>query len=75
MLCHLPIRMSLLYYAVPACNTTDVRLVDKSSSNKGRLEYCHDGKWNTICPDCWDRSNAIVVCRQLGLPTESKLKD
>ena len=67
--------ISLLYYAVPVCNTTDIRLVDGSSSSEGRAEYCHDGEWNTVCVACWERSNAIVVCRQLGLPTESKLKD
>ena len=72
---HALIRISLLYYAVPVCNTTDIRLVDRSSSSKGRVEYCHDGEWKTVCVDCWDRSNAIVVCRQLGLPTESKLID
>ena len=38
------------------------------------MEYCSEGVWGTVCDDGWDRNNALVVCRQLGLPTESKYK-
>ena len=62
----------LLVYTGPECNDTDVRLTGGSSSNKGRVEYCSEGVWGTVCGDRWDRSNALVVCRQLGLPTASK---
>ena len=62
----------LFAHTGPECNDTDIRLVTGSSPNEGRVEYCSRGQWGTVCDDGWDRNNALVVCRQLGLPTESK---
>ena len=33
----------------------------------GRLEVCQVGVWGTICNYLWDRNDATVACRQLGL--------
>ena len=56
----------------PRCNDTDIRLIGVSRPNEGRVEYCNEGVWGTVCGDRWDRKNALVVCRQLGLPTEGR---
>ena len=50
-----------------------VRLVDGIVLYRGRVEYCRNGRWATMCnvPRYYrSRQFAPVVCRQLGFPTE-----
>ena len=47
-------------------------MVGGSGVNEGKVEYCEDRIWKTVCYDTWDRDETLVVCRQLGLPTQSK---
>ena len=54
------------------CNDTDIRLVGGSSPNEGRVEYCSEGVWGTVCGYNWHWRNALVVCTQLQLPIESE---
>ena len=57
----------------PACNDEDIRLVGGSSTNEGTVELCYKGVWRTVCGTNWDRESVLVACRQLGLPTDSKI--
>ena len=53
----------------------DLRLVDGSVPNEGRLEMCYDDGdtdmsdgdgWGLVCDDYWTYVDAGVACRQLG---------
>ena len=47
-----------------------VRLEGLFSSSAGRVEFCKDGVWGTVCGDSaftgWSEKNGQVVCRDLG---------
>ena len=34
--------------------------------SEGRLEYCHNNQWGSVCNDYWGSSDTRVACYQLG---------
>ena len=42
--------------------------MDGSHQFEGRVEICINGEWGSVCDNQWDKSDAKVVCRQLGYP-------
>ncbi len=64
------IRHALVF--VVACTTGDVRLVDGTTPNVGRVEVCLNAVWGTVCDDSWSTEDAQVACRQLGFSTNSE---
>lgn len=58
------------------CDDGDVRLVNGTTDQEGRVEVCLNNTYGTICDDLWGYNDGSVVCRQLGfnasgMPTET----
>ena len=60
-------------YCTDVCSPEGaVQLVGGRGPHEGRVEFCKNGEWATICgKTSWDHADAVVICRQLGFPTES----
>ncbi|XP_019848942.1 PREDICTED: deleted in malignant brain tumors 1 protein-like [Amphimedon queenslandica] len=58
--------ISLNCYEPTGCEEGTVRITDGLIENEGRLEVCVGGVWGSVCDDGWDKTDAHVVCQQLG---------
>ena len=50
------------------CEDGAVHLVGGDDVSRGRVEYCYQGTWYSVCANSWDESGleAGVICRSLG---------
>lgn len=64
-----------LHTTTEICENGDLRLNGSAqrASNEGRVEVCWNETWGTICDLSWSYYDAVVTCRQLGFPPQSKV--
>ena len=70
----LPIALVQLYnngrknIADATCEDGTVHLVGGDDVSRGRVEYCYEGTWYTVCASDWEDNGeeARVICSTLG---------
>lgn len=65
------IEFRLIFSIVLGCEYGDVRIRDGDLLS-GRVEFCFNNLWGTVCDTGWSDNDATVVCRQLGHSSESE---
>ncbi len=58
-----------------SCSDGDVRLVNGSKTQEGRLEVCSNNLWGTVCGDGFNKIDGYVICKELGLGSSGELTD
>ena len=58
----------LSFLHTDSCTSGSMRLVSANGPNQieGRVEYCSNGVWGTVCSRGFDVNDGKVVCRRLG---------
>ncbi|XP_053388149.1 deleted in malignant brain tumors 1 protein-like [Mercenaria mercenaria] len=49
------------------------RLQGGQTDTEGNIEFNYGGTWHSYCDDGWNKSDAIVVCRELGYWTANPI--
>ena len=54
-----------------SCVEGTVHLVGSDHVSKGRVEYCYNGMWYSVCADGWSATGneAGVICNTMGFTT------
>ena len=57
-------------FLVTVCSNGDVRLLEGTVPTEGRVEFCVNNVWASVCSDSWTNTEAGVTCRQAGFAFE-----
>ena len=62
------VSLTIIVVCSEECDTDhegDVRLVNGNNKFEGRVEYCNDSEWKSICNSAFFEQEVMVACRQL----------
>lgn len=62
-------------HSAESCDEGSIRLRGSTSSFAGRVEYCTDFTWTTICDEIWPYRAASIACGQLGFSPYGRCKE
>ncbi len=62
-----------VFLLITGCSEGTVQLVGGVDNTEGRVEICINDQWGTVCDQMWDLTDAVVVCRELGLNYTGKI--
>ena len=57
-----------LLHVIDTCVNGTVHLIGGLVPTEGTVQMCVGGRWRELCNRYWGNQEAVVVCRQLGLP-------
>ena len=52
------------------CEHGTVHLVGSDDVSRGRVEYCYEGNWYSLCAKGWDEDETNIVCETLGYTSD-----
>ena len=55
------------------CSDGAIQLVGGETELEGRVEFCMDGVFGTVCDSDWVINDATVICRQLRFAQQGEL--
>ena len=64
------------YFLLAPFTNGQIRLAGNTNvPQEGRVEYCLNNNWGTICHSSWGTTDAQVACYQLGYPTTGQYRN
>ena len=58
--------LALLKPSDVTCESGRVHLVGGDAVSRGRVEYCYEGNWYSVCASDLDVEEARIICSTLG---------